>query len=93
MKDILKLIDKLENYIYDAEVSNYKDSNFKIGGKGKIKVAEKITDHFFEFIEWKDNFTEFDIDEQLYKAEIETHIIDWMPLDHLYGFWLTNIKK
>jgi hypothetical protein len=56
-------------------------------------LSQEIADHVIKFIEWKDNFTEFDIIKQKYKVIIETHIMEWMKFDKMYRFWVKNINK
>jgi hypothetical protein len=56
------------------------------------RQAEKITIHVLDFIEWKDNFTEFDTLKQRYEVMTETHIIEWMTIGRVYRFWLKNVK-
>ena len=57
------------------------------------KISHEIAAHFTEFIEWKDDFTEFNPLNYKYEVELETHHLDEMTLNELYKHWLTNIKK
>ena len=55
--------------------------------------AKEITTHVMEFIEWKDNNVDFDIEDQLYMVMVETHIVEWVQLKKVYKYWLNNVKK
>jgi hypothetical protein len=55
--------------------------------------AEEIATMIKEFIVWKDNFVDFDIETQLYAVTVETHVIEWKSLEETFDYWLINIKK
>ena len=76
-------------YILDMSCEHF----VAMPSKCKQRAAKEITAHVMEFIEWKDCFTNFDIEEQLYFVMIETHIVEKMTLEGAYQYWLTNVKK
>jgi hypothetical protein len=47
---------------------------------------------FFEFITWKDNFTQYLPLHDEYEIHIETHILEYMSLKKLWKYWLAEIK-
>ena len=55
--------------------------------------AYEISCQVMDFILWKDNFTHFDIEQQLYMVEVETHVIEIMDFDAVYLYWFENKKE
>ncbi len=89
MKDkILEIIDiELKESNYNSNRDWQKETAKSIESLIKKDYVEK------EFVLWKDNFTEYDIENELYTVEVETHVIVEMTFNEVYQYWYRCVRK
>jgi hypothetical protein len=57
----------------------------------EMKINVLCYEHYMKFVDWLSNFTTYDLLNQLYIVEIETHVIKKMTLKKVYKYWVKNI--
>jgi hypothetical protein len=91
-EQILAILKGGINPVGDLSKVHIYNNTFEDMRTDEMKATE-IEAHIKEFIEWKDLFTKFDLENMIYTVMIETHIIEEMTLDGVYNYWLNNVKK
>jgi hypothetical protein len=69
-------------------IEKYYDPDTEVLESGKI--AGDICTLILNFIKWKDDFTDYDAEEESYTVEVETHVIEEMTLEQVFNFWYIN---
>jgi len=72
------------------------EHDFQYGNESPRRdMAEAITVHVMEFIEWKDKNSTYDEEDGMYFTTTDEMmgIGSWLTLEAVYGFWLNNVKK
>jgi hypothetical protein len=87
---IKKMIEPLEDFIYEGICAEHENPVYHIGGLGIMQVSHDITHHVFEFVEW--------CIVDVYECKGVGYAIKgidepYLTMEQLYQYWLNNIHN